>query len=71
MGRNRVIRLMNLDIIREQRYEIGLLDQLIACYPGDEAEVQAIMREGMPMGSSGGGQGLEGGEHGGMPGMSH
>lgn len=71
LGRNRVLRLMNLDIIREQRYEIGLLDQLVARYPGDETAIQAIMPKGMPMGSSGGGRGLEGGGQGGMPGMSH
>ena len=50
LGRSRVLRLMNLDIIREQRYEIGLLDQLIVRYwsvigPADGIDFRRCLEE--------------------------
>jgi uncharacterized protein (DUF305 family) len=46
---NRVIRLMNLDIIVDQDYEIGVLEQLIGRFPGDPGAVEAVPPAGMPM----------------------
>ena len=39
-GRNRFLRLMNLDIIQDQTYEIGFLERLIGRYSGDVAAVE-------------------------------
>jgi len=46
---NRVLRLLNTGIIREQRYEIGFLEDVVARYPGDADAVQPTMPKGMPM----------------------
>jgi uncharacterized protein (DUF305 family) len=50
-GRNRFLRLMNLDILRDQTYEIGFLEGLIARYPGDTNAIalDPSMVHGMPM----------------------
>jgi len=50
IAQNRVLRLMNLDIIREQLYEIGLLGDLVSRYPGDAGAVEPTMPLGMDMG---------------------
>lgn len=57
MARNRVLRLLNLGIIREQLYEIGFLGDVVARYPGDAAAVQPTMPLGMDMGGMHGGHG--------------
>jgi uncharacterized protein (DUF305 family) len=57
MAQNRVLRLMNTDIIREQRYEIAFLEDVVARYAGDAAAVEPVMPLGMQMdhGQHGGG----------------
>jgi len=56
VGENRVIREINLGILRDQAIEIGILSDLIAQYPGDPeaVEVPPEMHEmmGMPHGMS-------------------
>ncbi|HEX6015108.1 MAG TPA: DUF305 domain-containing protein [Geminicoccaceae bacterium] len=65
MAQNRVLRLMNTDIIREQRYEIAFLEDVVARYPGDAAAVEPVMPLGMQMdhGQHGGGTDASGGRH--------
>lgn len=50
-GRNNFLRLMNLDILRDQTYEIGFLEGLIRRYPGDANAItlDPSMVHGMPM----------------------
>jgi uncharacterized protein (DUF305 family) len=64
---NRIIRSLNLDIIVDQAYEIGFLQQIVDRYRGDPDAVE-IDRSmggmmGMPMDHSGGGS-MEGMDHG-------
>jgi hypothetical protein len=46
---------MNLDIIRDQTYEIGLLERLIGRYPGDASAIalDPAMVHGMAMNGHG------------------
>jgi uncharacterized protein (DUF305 family) len=54
-GQNSFLRLMNLDIIRDQTYEIGLLERLIGRYPGDASAIalDPAMVHGMAMNGHG------------------
>ncbi|HET8727026.1 MAG TPA: DUF305 domain-containing protein [Alphaproteobacteria bacterium] len=50
-GQNNLLRRMNLDIITDQRYEIGFLEGVIARYSGnaDAVEIDSSMVHGMDM----------------------
>jgi uncharacterized protein (DUF305 family) len=49
LAQNPVIRPMNLDIIVDQNYEIGVLERLIDRFPGDPEAVEPVPAAGMPM----------------------
>jgi uncharacterized protein (DUF305 family) len=57
-GRNSFLRLLNLDILRDQTYEIGFLEGLIGRYPGDATAIafDPAMVHGMPMNGHGHGE---------------
>ena len=63
---NLILKRLNLDIIVDQSYEIGFLQQIVDRYPGDPDAVaiaeQIPGMEGMPMG--GHGTAMEGMQHG-------
>lgn len=68
MGTNLIISLLNLDIIVDQTYEIGFLEEIVDRFPGD-ADAVEIDRSmsgmmGMPMGGEGHGGSMEGMRHG-------
>ena len=64
-ARNGVLRLLNLDIIQDQSYEIAWLESLIDRYPGDAAAIQLDpgMVHGMPMGGGHDGHGAHSGHN--------
>jgi uncharacterized protein (DUF305 family) len=49
-GRNLVIRQMNLEVIVDQAYEIGVLEGVIERFPADPETVEPLPPAGMPMG---------------------
>lgn len=63
---NRIIRLLNLDIIVDQTYEIGFLQQVVDRFPGDAdaVEVDLSMDRMMGMSTDRGGTSMEGMDHG-------
>jgi uncharacterized protein (DUF305 family) len=63
---NLILRRLNLDIIVDQAYEIGFLQQIVDRFPGDPDAVEidcSIPGMDMPMGEHGGGP-MEGMDHG-------
>ena len=63
---NLILRRLNLDIIVDQAYEIGFLQQIVDRFPGDPNTVEidrSIPGMDMPMGEHGGGP-MEGMDHG-------
>jgi uncharacterized protein (DUF305 family) len=66
-ARNRFLGLMNLDILKDQSYEIAFLERVIARFPGDASRIEpdSGMIHGMPMSHGKVHENPSHGEHGG------